>query len=423
MAVKDKANVQRIVEAGGRNASMLESGVTRVIVDDEGGMVPEFSTLQDRRTLNAHWMPHFRANSDQEWDEKKHRHYWKNRTLYHMAGSFPCLPNFGAVNIIEGETMPTQGWTASGRWQYEGKGVDEESGAAWAVSTLSGSGCGLDLTFTKIDTVVPGSPIHYTSIRVKNNRNEPAVITAAWHNTIGPPFLQAGCRISACATRWVTPPLGGEWDETGRLAPGSEFASLYKAPLVSGGRCDISEVPGLIGYTDFASGAVPDKADLGWFSVVNTAQKLVYLNFFTGPATAADDDIVIYFNNLWMQYGGRPFTPWALYDGGTDPNFCLGLINSVSALDGGLDYARRMHELLENPTTVKIPALGVKTLRYGSLFAPYENNILDDGITAVHMEEKALVCVKSASWNFPADPFFRVLKKLENMWKERVGKA
>jgi hypothetical protein len=114
-----------------------------------------------------------------------------------------------------------------------------------------------------------------------------------------------------------------------------------------------------------------------------------------------------------MQYGGRPFTPWALYDGGTDQNFCLGLVNSVSALAGGLDYARRTNELLENPTTVTIPARGTKTLRYGSLFAPYENNILDDGITAVEAEDNALVCIKSGSWSYPADPSFAVLKNLE----------
>jgi hypothetical protein len=141
--------------------------------------------------------------------------------------------------------------------------------------------------------------------------------------------------------------------------------------------------------------------------------RFVYLTFFTGPAGADEDDVVIYFNNLWMQYGGRPFTPWALYDGGTDQNYCLGLANSVSAHANGLDYARHTHTLLGNPTTVTIPAHGTKTLRYGSLFAPYENSILDDGITAVEAEANALVCIKSSSWSFPADPSFSVLKRLE----------
>jgi hypothetical protein len=413
MTGADKASVQRVIEAGGRNAVVLQTGFVRVVIDDEGGMAPEFSALQDRRALNAHWIPPFRANSGTAWNEKQHGSYWKNRNLYHIAGSFPCLPNFGIAHLVEGETMPAQGWTASGCWRHEKNGIDQESGAAWALSTLSGAGCGLNLAFTKIDAVLPGSPAHYTSIRVKNNGERPAPINAAWQNTVGAPFLQAGCRISACATQWVTPPPGGEWDETGRLALGAEFSSLYKAPLALGGKCDISVVPGLIGHADFAAGAVPAKAHPGWFSVVNSALRLAYLTFFTGPAAADEDDIIISFNNLWMQYGGRPFTPWALYDGGTDQNCCLGLANSVSAFAGGLDYARRAGALLGNPTTVTIPALGTKTLRYGSLFAPYENNILDDGITAVEAEDNALVCVKSGSWSFPADPSFSVLKRLE----------
>jgi hypothetical protein len=85
----------------------------------------------------------------------------------------------------------------------------------------------------------------------------------------------------------------------------------------------------------------------------------------------------------------------------------------VSALAGGLEYARQTGELLENPVTVTIPPHEGRTLRYGSLFAPYENNILDDGITAVEAEDNTLVCIKSGSWNFPADPSFSLLKKLE----------
>ena len=411
---KDKAAARRVVEAGGRDATVLESAQVRVVIDDESGMTPEFSALQDKRALNAHWIPPFRSTSGAAWDEAKHGEYWKAALLYHIAGNFPCVPSFGSAHLLEGETMPAHGWTANGRWKFEKMGGDEETGAAWARSTLSKAGAGLDLTFTKIDLVIPGSPVHYTSLKVKNNAGAPAEISAAWHNTVGAPFLQAGCRISACASNWMTAPPGGEFDETGRLALGAEFVSLSKAPLALGGRADISEVPGIIGWTDFAAGAVPLRSNLGWFSVVNTAQKLVYMNFFTGPAAAGADDIILYFNDLWMQYGGRNFTPWALYDGGTDQNFCLGLENSTSGFPTGLSTARRTKELLGSPTTVTIPAKGSKTLRYGSLFAPYENNILDEGITAVEAEADALSCIKSGAWRFPADPAFKTLKRIEN---------
>jgi hypothetical protein len=409
----DIARFERVVESGGRAASVLESGLLRLVIDDFGGMVPEFSVLQDKRANNAHWSPHFRSNSGEPYSDAKHGGFWKGSLLYNIAGNFPCIPNFGPGQIMEDGNMPPHGWTANKEWRFEKFGTDEETGAIWARSTMRERGCGMDLAFSKIDMIIPGHPVHYTSIKVKNMNDSPAEICAAWHNTVGSPFLQAGCRISASASSWLTPPRGGEFDSTTRLALGAEFVSLTKAPLAAGGRIDISKVPGLIGWTDFAAGVVPVKNTLNWLSLVNSVEKLVYMNFFTGPAAAAEDDIILYFHDLWMQYGGRPFTPWAAYDGGTDNEFCLGMENSVSAFGYGLEYAKMVKKLSGSPTTCTIPARGSKTLRYGTLFAPYENNTLDDGIVAVEAEEGSLNCIKSGKWSFTCDPTFKVLKTLE----------
>jgi hypothetical protein len=269
------------------------------------------------------------------------------------------------------------------------------------------------LAYKKIDCVIPGQPVYYTSLQVINHDTADIDICAGWHNTLGAPFLQPGCVISAVARNWATPPSGGEFDETSRIAMGTEFVSLSKAPLAFGGRADISVVPGPIGYTDFVTGAVPDTAPLGWSSLINPEMKMAYITFFTGPQAAAEDDIVLRFNDLWMQYGGRSFTPWAPFDGGGDNSYCLGTENSVSAFCYGLEFSRTVKSILGNPTTERIPAGGQKTLRYGSLFAPYENNVLDEGITAIEVEENALVCTKAETWKFNADPIFTVLKALE----------
>jgi hypothetical protein len=44
-AEQDKgiAQVRRVVEAGDRDATVLENGLVRIMVDDSGGMVPELS--------------------------------------------------------------------------------------------------------------------------------------------------------------------------------------------------------------------------------------------------------------------------------------------------------------------------------------------------------------------------------------------
>jgi hypothetical protein len=255
--------------------------------------------------------------------------------------------------------------------------------------------------------------VHYASISVKNRGSDPIEICAAHHNTIGAPFLSEGCRLTACGDAWLTPPCGSEFDTTTRFAPGKEFASLREAPLADGSKADLTFVPHPIGYTDFATGRVPSSSSLGWSSVVNPSMGLAYVCFFTGPAAAAEDDIILRFNELWMQYGGRNYTPWAAYEGGTDLTYCLGTENAVSAYAYGLDYSRKNRELLGSPTTVTIPAGESKTLRYGTGLAPCAASLYE-GINAIEGEESALSCKgKGGVFKIKADPAFSCLKKLE----------
>jgi hypothetical protein len=410
---KNKAAASRIKEFGGREASVLENGTIRVMIDDIGGMVPELSAIKGKGRINAHWLPWFRSSSGKPFG-KEEEPFWKANLLYHLAGNFPCAPNFGPSVTVDGVDLPTHGWTANLTWKAGKNGIDQESGAAFAVSTMESPEKGMPLSFKKTDLLVPGEPVHYAGLEIHNNGNKDIEICCAWHNNLGAPFLQAGCRISGAAEKWITAPKGGEFDATTRLALGAEFSSLSAAPLSDGGTADISLVPGPIGYTDFACGAIPASAPLGWSALVNPHLSLAYVCFFPGPAAAADDDIVLRFNELWMQYGGRPFTPWAPCEGGTDFTYCLGTENAASAYAYGLEYSRKAKELLGAPTTVMIPAGKSRTLRYGTLFAPYEGKALDGGILAAEAEEGALVCKgKEGTARFTADTAFRVLKGLK----------
>jgi hypothetical protein len=298
----------------------------------------------------------------------------------------------------------------------------------------------MPLSFRKIDAILPGQAVHYAALRVQNKGDRDIEICAGWHNTLGAPLLQPGCRISGAAKTWATPPRGGEFDTTTRLALGREFSSLEGAPLARGGKADISQVPGPLGFTDFVTGVIPPSAKLGWSALVNPALKLAYVCFFTGPASAAEDDIILHFNDLWMQYGGRPFTPWAPYEGGTDLTYCLGTENAVSAYAYGLEYSRQAKRVLNAPATVRIPAHGARTLRYGVLFAPYEGTALDQGIRTIEADGKVagkadskadskadgkadgsrLVCSGTKeSRSFNADPAFTVLKQIEALYLEK----
>jgi hypothetical protein len=412
--IDSKNSVYRVVELGGREATVLENSKLRVMIDDIGGMIPEFSGSRSGDWINAHWIPWFRSNSGEPYNDAEHGSFWKSNLLYHIAGSFPCIPNFGPGHIVDGIAIPPHGWTGNQKWRYVTNDSDEASGALWTLSVMESPDKKLPLSFSKIDAILPGQAVHYTSIRIRNRGLEEVEICAAWHNVLGAPFLNEGCRISGAAQKWITPPPGGEFDTTTRLALGAEFASLSRAPLLRGGKVDLSFVPAPIGYTDFVTGAIPRSAPLSWLGTVNPILKMAYLSFSPGPGSAAEDDVVLYFNNLWMQYGGRPFTPWAPYEGGPDLSYCLGIEDSVSAYAYGLEFARGMHSLLGNPATVKIPAFGQKTLRSGTLFASYEGTALDMGINLIQEEESRLVCIGKETAHFSADPSFKVLKNLES---------
>jgi hypothetical protein len=408
------AEVRRLPESGGRDAAVLENGLVRVMVDDKGGMVPELSAARAGGFLNAHWIPEFRSNSGKRFSETEHGAFWKADLLYSIAGNFPCSPNFGPGGTVDGVEMPPHGWTANLRWKFEASGIDEATGAAWVLSTLRSPDKNLPLRYRKIDAVVPGIPVHYASLEITNGGGTDAEINVGWHNTVGAPFLQSGCVISVSAERFATAPAGGEFDETGRLAIGADFKSLAKAPLRTGKTCDLRAVPGMIGCTDLITGPVPKKAPVGWSAVSNPTIGFAYVCFFPGPDAAGDDGIALSFNDLWMQYGGRRFTPWAAYDGGTDRTFCLGTENATGAYANGLAFAKRTKELLGAPTTATIPAKGKKTLRYGTLFAPYPLGALDQGISSVEAEKGKLALSGAAKTvKLPADAEFAVLKSLE----------
>jgi hypothetical protein len=406
----EKTQVKRLVEIGKREATVLEHSNLRVMIDDLGGMIPDMSVLPE--TLNAHWLPWFRSNSGKPFNENEDSPFWKANVLYNLAGNFPCLPSFGNGHIIDGIDMPPHGWTANQAWKFQGSGCHE--GAGWALSTMEIPEKAMPLSFKKIDALVPGQNVHYTTLSVKNLGTKEIEICAAWHNTLGAPFLAEGSKLSACADVWMTLPAGSEFDKTSRFVPGAEFPNLKEAPLLKGGKVDISNIPGPLGYTDFATGRVPPGASLGWSSLVNPSLKMAYICFFTGPGAAGEDDIILRFNDLWMQYGGRAYTPWAPYEGGTDLTYCLGTENAVAAFAMGLDYSRQVKKVLDAPTTVKISGGEEKFLRYGTLFAPYGQKLLDEGVYKLEGEPNALVCKsKSGHYSFAADPFFNLLKELE----------
>lgn len=133
---------------------------------------------------------------------------------------------------------------------------------------------------------------------VTNEGNEPAAFVWGHHCVLGPPFLEAGCRLHAPVRTIETIPE--PWEETARLEPGQR-SSWPLARLRAGGEVDLSEVPGP------EAGSHDDVylTDLegGWVAVENPRLGLSFRLDW--------DPAVFHWIISWQAYGGAHAMPLA----------------------------------------------------------------------------------------------------------------
>jgi len=390
-------------DISGRPAIELGNGLIKVVIANPGGMVSELSN----GGINAHWVPQFRGNFNEPYDQELHSGYWKCKLLYNVAGNFPCIPNFGGDCEAYGVKLPPHGAAANNKWVVDKTGKTDN--AAYLISSMLDSNLP-QLSYRKYDILLEGHPVHYSVLKIKNNGKENISINVGWHNTVGAPFLQAGCLIDLCAKEYTTPPA--EFEKTQLVAINKEFESLEQVPTIDGSIANMRIVPLPNGHTDFIIGAVPKNAQLGWGSVLNP-NGLLYLSFFKGPAAVKQNEIALQFNDLWLQYGGRHYTPWANQEGGTDLTFCLGQENVVGGF-GGLEWSLKNPEVLGNQTTVELKAGEEKTLYYGTIFD--KAIILEKGVSRVEKNENGIIVydkrVIKSSIPITADSEFKIIEGL-----------
>jgi hypothetical protein len=384
----------RRIEHMGRDAVELSNGELLAVICARGGMVPVLSMAGESGPLNAHWIPPFRKADGARYANELHASFWKANLLYEIAGDFLCAPNFGPDCRALGAALPPHGWTANLDWRLAEASVlqgvrSRAASASFARFALESPEPSAPLSFARTDLVFEGQDALFSSTTITNRGAAPLSINVGRHATLGAPFLEPGCRLSASATRYATPSSPSEFSATGRLVEGAEFESLAAAPLRSGGVADLSLVPGMIGFTDLVAGSISHKASIGWSCVVNPRLGLAHLVLFPGMAGLPSDEIALGFNAIWMQYGGRRYTPWAESEGGPDRAFCLGSECATGAFANGLGYSLAHPELLGSATTVSIPAQASRTLNYCTALVrlkegfgrsgPLSVDIADDG--------------------------------------------
>jgi hypothetical protein len=396
-----------------RNATVLSNDLVRVVLEDQGGMELEFSSMTPHGgRINAHLLPYYRGTGTSVFSDEN-REFWKGSPhLYQKAGSYFSFPDYGPSPIPDESEMRGQGgFTPSAYWMVERYGTDPEFGGVWLMSLVRNRKAKWQVR--KVDMLLPGQPVHYSACIITNSDTEDLVANTTWSNELGSPFLESGCVLNSCAQTWASIPLGQLPSAVSRLQPDARFDDWKKAPLRGGGTVDLTEVPAPIGKTDFITGLVPRSASLGWASVINPRQQMIYFTFFPGPKAVGADEVSISFNNFLFEYGGRTETPWAFYNGGMSQQYSLNCGSGTNRFCSGTEGLQGDDMLLGAPTTVTIRPGETKTLYYAKAFCPYDNTRIGGNFYNVEQTVDGLVLKRTKSSAFiPADPSFHSLKQL-----------
>jgi hypothetical protein len=227
------------------------------------------------------------------------------------------FPNANDAARYDGETIPFHGEVATLPWDVQ---ADGEGGLRCSVRCgrtpfhlertirLEGRGIALDETVT-------------------NESDAPAHFVWGHHCVLGPPFLEAGCRLRVPARTIDT--LPETWEETARLEPG-QSAGWPHARLRDGGTVDLSFVPGpeAGSHDDVYLGDLEG----GWAAVENPR---------LGFAFRLDwDPAVFRWVICWQPYGGAREPPLAgAYALGVEPWVSRGNLEQAVAASEAVELA------------------------------------------------------------------------------------
>ncbi len=180
---------------------------------------------------------------------------------------------------------------------------------------------------------------------VVNESAEDAHFVWGHHCVVGPPFLEAGCRLEIPARTIVTSPELWE-PETARLEPGRR-EPWPLAPLRAGGTVDLRDVPGP--ETGSHDDLYVTDLEAGWLEVSNPRLELTFRLEW--------DHALFGWIVLWQPYGGAVAPPLAgSYALGIEPwTSMLNLERAVAA--GRCHRARRRRFPDDEPAGAAAPRL------------------------------------------------------------------
>jgi galactose mutarotase-like enzyme len=206
------------------------------------------------------------------------------------------FPSVGDETTYRGRTIPFHGEVAILPWECVAAGDELRCSVDCRATPLR-----LERTMRLVDSSL------VLDEEVTNVGDADAHFVWGHHVVLGPPFVEAGCRLELPARTIVTIPE--MWEDTARLEPGQREPWPF-ARLRGGGTVDLRDVPG----TEPASHDDVYLTDLegGWAEVRNPRLGLAFRLEF--------EDALFRWIVSWQPYGGAQAAPLAgAYALGVEP--------------------------------------------------------------------------------------------------------
>ena len=273
--------------AGWRALTLTNGELAVTLLPDKGGDIVEFVRVDGGldALFHAPWGLQPPGSPPRDGSEG-------HAFLENYGGGWQTLfPSAGDPTTYRGAAVPFHGEVATLPWRV--RGVGEEDAAEVSLDVECRATPWRLARTLRLDAGTATLVVEETATNTGDD-----VAHAVWghHVVVGPPFLEAGCRLEVPARTIETIPE--VWEETARLEPGQR-SPWPSALLRGGGTADLREVPG----TEARSHDDVYLTDLteGWAAVENPRLGLVFRLDF--------DPAVFRWVISWQPYGGALAAP------------------------------------------------------------------------------------------------------------------
>lgn len=217
-----------------------------------------------------------------------------------LRGDFFCAPFGGNGTAWRGEQHPPHGESANSAWRLKSFEKTAEGRTTLHASLATKVRAG---TVDKFLTLIDGHTAVYQQ-HVLSGAGGP--MSVGHHALIKFPDTPGSGVVST--SRFVRAQVLPEPFERPEhrgyqaLAPGAEFRSLARVPLLAGGTTDLASFPARRGYDDLVMLTADPKLKFAWSAVTFPRERYVYF--------ALRDPRTLRHTLLWLSNGGRHYAPW-----------------------------------------------------------------------------------------------------------------